>query len=1076
MDKKKPTAKPAQPRNDELAKRVLKSNYFTHRKRETKRPGNVKLTGRAQVDLKSPSKRRYNRFQQFLNRSWQRRQQKQQQKAVKKDQKIKKHASYLSTLPASRTKRLLHKLTPKRVLRFMFSWRGLFLFLKLATVAIVLLIAGIASLYLYYRRDVPASIASLQSCVEGQTTQYYDRTGRTLLWSSKSDVDCQPIQLADVSPYLTKALITIEDRSFYTHRGFHPGAVVRAAYSNLLRRKAQGGSTLTQQYIKNAILKDSRRTVDRKIKEIILAIELERTFEKEEILTAYLNTVSFGSIYNGIEAAAQGYFNKKASDLTPDEAALLVAALPAPTTFWNNTERHVKRQKWVLKQMYEAGDLSPKAYEEAVEVDILAKLNVSHRQYEDIRAPHFIIEAEKRLTEELCQTQRLVDEDENCDNIRLRGYKVITTLDITAQDLAEKAVNEVIPTIVDRGFDNAAITAVDVETGKVLAQVGSRDFEYPGFGQTNTVTQQRDPGSTVKPFDYGALMENSTSWGPGSIFYDYRTTFPDYQPEWTPNNYNGKHAGPITMRRAIGRSLNIPAVKAMHIAGIQQVHDFAYQAGIRTKFPCRGGCSLASAFGGGAELRLDELANAYATFSRGGVYLPLTYIDRVLDADGQLLRQWRSRPERVFKAETAYLMNHILADKSARYTQSFNLDPKVQTTMAVKTGTDDAFVNNHIVGYTKSVAVSAWFGHHDEATQFESEQHTTAPKALMIKTFMEPYHQNVTYDKKNHWTKPAGIQTYEIDLRTGFVVDADADATDRQTRKDVFPSWYQPQTAPEITTEAITVDLVSGRLATDCTPTRAQRRSPAIPISDELPLADKYYEIWQQAVLTGLAEQYEITGYTSQPDNVHQCDDDLPTIELADNSDQDCISVCILRFTVNQGTFPLKEVKITNDNQTVPGGTIPLDEDDTTQDLTFTYNPSALRTPTLNRGLLRLEVIDQGLYSAHVTVSLSINGQPPAPLPTAITLETAQLSGQTLTVSWNRAALAARLDFGLDCADLASVELAADATSHSFSIQPTIDTGVCSVFLVHADGQTDSIEFDWPALELEEISEDATES
>ena len=389
---------------------------------------------------------------------------------------------------------------------------------KILIIFSVLAITGMAALYLHYRRDVPTSIASLQSCIEGQTTKYYDKTGQILLWASKSDFDCQPIQLEEVSPHLVDALIVVEDNDFYNHHGFQVRAIVRATVNNLLNKETQGGSTITQQYIKNAILQDSSRTFDRKVKELILAIELERTFEKDEILTAYLNTISFGSIYSGAEAASQGYFNKSASEITLDEAALLVAALPAPTTYWNNPDAHIARQKWVLGQMLALEQISQKEYDKAIEIDTLAKVRVSYEQYENIKAPHFVLEAEKRLTEELCEVQRTEDPEENCDNIRLQGYKVITTLDMEAQSLAEETVNTVVPTILDRGFDNAALVAVDVETGKVIAQVGSRDFKYEGFGQTNTVTQQRDPGSTFKIFDYAALIENSSDWGPGSVF------------------------------------------------------------------------------------------------------------------------------------------------------------------------------------------------------------------------------------------------------------------------------------------------------------------------------------------------------------------------------------------------------------------------------------------------------------------------------------------------------------------------------------------------------------------------------
>ncbi|MYB39717.1 penicillin-binding protein [Candidatus Saccharibacteria bacterium] len=1041
--KKKAAKKP----DRQLSDKILASNYFSDRQKQ-----NRKLNRRG---LKIKPRRGGGfgwRLRQFFTGFKQRR-------AVRRDQKIRKQADYLSSLPETRFRRLLHNLHPLKILRFIFSVRGLILGVKIAVVMAVLGTAGLTVLYLYYRRDVPTSIANLQSCVEGQTTKYYDRTGETLLWASKSDFDCQPVQLEEVSHHLINALITTEDRDFYDHGGFEVEAILRATWNNLRNERTQGGSTITQQYIKNAILQDHSRTFERKIREIILAIELERTFEKDEILTAYLNTISFGSIYSGIEAASQGYFGKPAKDLSLDEAALLIAALPAPSIYWNDSETHVNRQHWVLGQMRNAGQISEEEYAAAIETDTLAKVKTSSEQYEGIQAPHFILEAERRLTAELCAIEQSEDPEANCDSIRLRGYKVITTLDVRTQALAERSVEEVIPTIAPLDFDNAAAVAVDVESGKVLALVGSRDFAYEGFGQNNTIAQLRDPGSAFKIFDYGALIENSSDWGPGSVFYDYETVFDNR--DWVAVNFDERHAGPITMRRALGRSLNVPAVKAMYVAGMEEVHNFAYRTGIETPFPCHGGCGVASAIGAGSEIRLDELSNAYATFSRGGVHLPLTYVDQVYDSEGRLLRQWRQRPERVFRNETAYLVNHMLADEAARYTTAFNLDSGSDITMAVKTGTDDQYVNNWIVGYTKSVVFSTWMGYHDEAKLHEDNRlQTVAPKALMLKPFMEDYHKNIPLEKKNHWSRPAGIQEIEIDLVTGYqTTDESRDDERRPSRVDLFPSWYVPQIAPEAERE-VTIDVVTGRLASDCTPERALRRGMGTRIKSEIEPDDPFYSNWQTPIFNGLLENLQIIGYTGAEDDLHDCGDEPPRIMIVSQPER-CADICPIEIEAAAGTFDLRQINIIHNNQVVTDGAI--ETEGRSQRLTYNWRPLAVSSPAEVRGALTFEVVDEALYDARVNVFLDIDGFPDPVLPLADDIRLTALSvnrkDRTLAIGWNRLEYGLEIWFGGACEEQPAVYPGGDAAAILIDTA-NFPEGLCEAYIIDSNGrQSNRLQF-----------------
>ena len=1034
---KKSTGRKKSAGGEHLSSKLLASNYFAHQQKR-----NRNLNGKG----KGKGVKRKGRLFGFSDgwSRWRR------SRAVKKDRRLRKRASYLADLPQTPFRRLFHKLHPKKVFGFVFSIRGLLLFTRIGLAGLLIGLASMAGLYLYYRQDVPKSIASLQSCISGQSTQYYDRTGDVLLWSSKSDFDCQPVQLDNVSPHLLDALITVEDQDFYEHNGVKISSIVRAAINNIFNTETtQGGSTITQQYVKNAVLQDHQRTYDRKIKEIILAIEIERTFEKDEILTAYLNTVAFGSVYGGIEAASQGYLGKSAANLTLDEAALLVSALPAPTTYWNNPEDHLVQQRRVLKRMLDNGTIDRETYDRVIAVDIMAKIRTSHEQYEDIQAPHFVLEAEKRLTEELCGLESEQLPEEGCDNLRLRGYKVITTLDVEAQELAEEAVLATVPMLAERGFDNTAIVAVDVTTGKVIAQVGSRDFKYEGFGQTNTVTQQRDPGSAFKIFDYGALIENTSDWGPGSVFYDYETVFDNRG--WVAVNYSGLYSGPITMRQSLGHSLNTPAVKAMYVAGMETVHDFARQSGIRTEFPCEGGCGLASAFGSGTEVRLDELTNAYATFSRGGVYMPLTYIDRVLDSEGKLLRQWRQKPDRVFRAETSYLLNHVLADESSRYTAAYNLDPSLETTMALKTGTDDGYTNNHIVGYTKSIAVGGWIGHHDQSVAFDSERYTTLPKSTLLKAFMEGYHRNrdITFEQKNHWARPAGIKKVRVDTLTGYQVpdEGEGEAAER-ARVDIFPSWYTPSVSPlGEGKETIDIDTVSGKIATVCTPRRAIKRVEGIKIKNEIDPDDEFYDNWLTPTLEGLEEDgYAI--FTGAGDNLHSCDDQPPTLEIV-SQPENCVTVCSIEMIVTAGTFDLSQLNVIQNGQVLADGEITLEG--RSQRLTYNYRPLSLQSPPETRGLLLLEIIDEGLYDVSVDILLDIDGFPTVSQPpeNRIILTEATLSpdGLTLQVAWQGRGRNPELVFDGDCRRESIIYLEPNSGSVEVDLSSFPEGGECEVFI-----------------------------
>ena len=947
--------------------------------------------------------------------------------------------------PVGFWRRRLYRLHPWRQLRFWFSWRGLGWLMRLSLLGLIITGGVAGAIYLNYREDLP-TIADLQSCLQGQTTKYYDRTGQTLLWASKSDVDCQAVKLDQVSPYLIKAVIAAEDDNFYNHNGFEPRSIARAAWNNVRGREIQGASTITQQYIKNAVLQDRQRNFERKIRELILAIELDRKFTKDEVLAAYLNTIAFGSIYQGVEASAQGYFGKSAAELTLAESALLVAAIPAPSSYWANPERHLARQRQVLNLMYQAGSINQQQMEAAKKVDILAQVRRSHQQYENIIAPHFVLEAEKRIKD------RYQDQE-----VRTMGLKVITTIDLRTQELAQKSIEAGIDEVAKRGFDNAASVAIEVSTGKVLAQMGSRDFDFPVFGQTNTVTMKRSPGSAFKVFDYASLIENTADWGPGSTFYDYETLF-DINQEYQPTNYSGNHAGPISMRLALGDSLNIPAIKAMYIVGLDKVHNLAKKAGLRSELDCGGYCGLSTAIGGGVGVRLDELTNAYATFSRRGTYLPLTYIDRIYDKDNRLLHQWRPQPEKVISTETSYLMTHMLADNAARYTQVYNLDGVVA---GIKTGTTDYYRNNHVIAYSKKVAYGVWIGHHDIRVKFTEESYTNRPKAIILKSFMDPYHANLPISDRNHWSPPPGIQKVRIDLKTGYQVleptvddeslladpldpnqvdPPDPEAWKWGTFEDVFPSWYRPRLKPSADNQ-VSIDIVSLKRATDCTPVRALGLASAFPILPELPSTDPYYSIWMEPINDALgltANIREVEGY----DDIHQCDDVLPSIELS--GPQTCHQSCRILAIITPGTHPIDRVEFMVGDQLLPNGQVKVDS--TQRPIEYIYHPEE----SIDQVIFKAEVIDQALYDASDQIGFraTVNGDS---ILDEIVLDSFEISasGLSFEFSWNQPLAGLKAQFGGVCQVLPTVDLPADQVFFQVDKPASITDGDCRLELIN---------------------------
>ena len=441
---------------------------------------------------------------------------------TKKDVSARKKAEYLATLPKHPVKRTLYRMHPRRVAGYWFSRKGGFMALKVLGVLILIGVLTVGSLFAYYRRDLesikPGEIAKR---VQTTVTRYYDRNG-TLLWEDKGDGNYKLVVKSDqISDNLKHATVAIEDRDFYHHHGISPTGLARAAFNNASGGDVQGGSTLTQQLVKQVFFADEAQDrgfggIPRKIKEVILAIEVERMYDKDQILTLYLNESPYGGRRNGAESGAQTYFGKSAKDLSVAEAALLAAVPNNPSVYdpYNEAghEALIARQHKVINVMAEMKYITNEQADEAKKYPILEHVKPPVDTNEGIKAPHFVLEVRKQLEAELGKA-----------TVGRGGLTIKTTLDLKAQEAAEKAVATGAGMLPTYGADNIAMSSVDVKTGQIIAMVGSVDYNKPGYGQQNSATSLLEPGSSIKPIaDFAPLFKQreGVNYAPGSILSD----------------------------------------------------------------------------------------------------------------------------------------------------------------------------------------------------------------------------------------------------------------------------------------------------------------------------------------------------------------------------------------------------------------------------------------------------------------------------------------------------------------------------------------------------------------------------
>jgi 1A family penicillin-binding protein len=545
-----------------------------------------------------------------------------------------------------------------------------------------------------------------------QSTKIYDRTGEIVLYDLNQDVRRTIIPFEEMSRHIKNATVAIEDDQFYNHFGIDIRAILRAAIANFSEGDllgGQGGSTITQQVIKNSVL-DREKKLTRKVKEAILSIKIERVLEKEDILAIYLNESPYGGTIYGVEEASQAFFGKKASEVSLAEAAYLAAIPQAPTyysPYGNNREELDKRQQLVLERMRLNGFITIDEYEEARGVEV----EFQPQAVTGIRAPHFVMYVVEQLAERFGE-----------EAMAEQGFRVITTLDWELQKEAERIVAEKAESNTERfNASNAGLMAIDPQTGDELVMVGSRDYFSEDIeGNFNVTLSSRQPGSSIKPFVYASAW--SKGYLPATVIFDVPTQFSPQCESWSrssespcyaPNNYNSKFIGPVSMRNALAQSLNIPAVKTLYLAGLQDTLKFAADMGLTTlNDPDRYGLTLVL---GGGEVRLVDMTHAYGVFANAGVKAEPRSILRIEDSRGNIIEEPEVVTTRVLDENIAYMMSDVLSDNVAR-TPLWGSNSLINFTdrdVAAKSGSTNNLRDAWIMGYTPNLAVGAWVGNND---------------------------------------------------------------------------------------------------------------------------------------------------------------------------------------------------------------------------------------------------------------------------------------------------------------------------------------------------------------------------
>ena len=951
-------------------------------------------------------------------------------------------AAYLSTLPKDRWKRILYRMHPKRVAAYWFSRQGAFMSLKIIGATMLACFFLIVGLFAYFRKDLPA-IKDISGQNLGGSISYYDSTGKTLLWQDYDAVKRIPVNGNQISPYMKDATVAIEDKNFYKEGAFDVRGILRAASHDLLGGggSVQGGSTITQQLVKLNENWTNNRTITRKVKELILAVELEREYSKSDILTGYLNVAPYGGIEYGVESAAEDYFHTTAANLTLPEAAML-AAIPQSPSYYSpyagsqfnsaitagtfNQGALIGREEYILDQMVKQGYITQAQDDAARQVNVLAMVQPLQSKYQNIQAPYFVLAAKQEL-----------DQTYGASTVSRGGWKVITTLNLNIQHEAEQLVSANIPNVKRAGGDTSATVAENVPTGQIVALVGGPDFNNPTFGQNNYAAGILvPPGSSFKPYDYSTFINDNNNVGAGSVLYDTESPLPGYPctnhalPTKGGNcltDYDFLQPGAITLRYALGGSRNIPAVKSMleSVPGASSPGTFLTSGDIKSinktistaaammdntydeqhhlsPYNCYSDAALtqitqcydSAAIGDGAYLNLDDHVNGLSTIAREGLAIPRTFILKITDSGGNNVYTWKQpKGTQVVRQDAAYIVDNMASDPRATYLPgsctATNCTPlsaggyKFQRyqgwDFAVKTGTTNDNFDGLMTSWSTQYAVASWVGNHTRNVALQSlgMEYLTEP---ITRSLMQYIHTGL---KPVNWVQPKDIKVLPSFVVRNHIHYGDIEPS---PTNDIYPSWYIGGSAGKTT--STTIDRVSDQLATSCTP----------PAAKEV-VYNGNAATWNVDIFKGGKPNIGTSASASSSgssatDDVHNCNDSPPTVTLT--APGACTNSCTITATVTQGTHALNDpqypefpgtVAITLNGQRIYSSYV----SQSPSTVSFTYKPTSSGS-----GTVKATVTDSVLYQGFASSAMSYT----ASSPISITSPT-NVTGSSPTVSWS---------------------------------------------------------------------------
>lgn len=814
---------------------------------------------------------------------------------------------------------------------------------------------GLVVLFAWYAKDLPTP-GKIRERQQVESTKIYDRNDK-LLYEIHGNKRRTILSSQDIPDLVKQATVAVEDKNFYEHHGFDIRGIARSVLSNITSGTKIGGSTLTQQFVKNALL-TNQKTIDRKIKELILSLEIEAMFSKDEILTMYLNEIPYGSVNYGIQSASQYFFGKEVKDLQLHEIAMLVAIPQRPTyysPYGTNTSQLKDRRNFVLDSMVELGNITQEQSDKAK-----AKPIKVIPQNSSIKAPHFVFYVKEQLVAEY--GEEIVEEG---------GLKIKTTLDLELQNIAQQAVTDGVERQQFRKVSNGALAAIDPNTGEILAMVGSKDyFDTENDGNVNVTVTNQQPGSSFKPIVVAAAFKENFS--PATTLWDVKTDFNGY----SPNNYDLRQRGPVNIRYALGNSLNIPMVKILSIIGLDKAIATARDIGITTLTdPSRYGLSLVL---GGGDVRPLDMATAFGVFAAEGTYRPPVSILKVEDSQSRILFEHKKGKgeKEVLAKEIAYQISHILSDNNAR-AATFGTRSQLyfgSRPVAAKTGTTQEYRDAWTVGYTPDIAVAVWIGNNDNSPMLQAAGALGA--APIFHEFIEKSHADKPIKQFN---RPKTISTLKVDKLSAKLPTEDSP----ETIVDIFAPWQKPTQKDDIHVR-VKINKKNNKLATEFTPVSLVEEKLFTVIHSEKPDDPR----WENPVIAFAKSMgLNITKPPTENDDMYD-ENKIPQGSFSNLSDNDVVSEPKNIEVDASATYTVAKVELYVDNV--------LADSDTLKPYIFAFDPSVYGS---GEHILTLRIIDKNGAEAKTSIDITIVGDTNAPESVSDATATGISSGVKL--NWN---------------------------------------------------------------------------